>query len=138
MPFRRHHGDALTLLLLAASVAIGAAAAFSVGCPSAWLGLHGRPRRSAGALRARNKKSEWQKSMDEQFERRLKAASEARAKERGEPPPPEKPTPRYVRPEDMNSTEVDINWENQVRFESQKFGNRYNQNEILRKNLGKG
>ena len=33
---------------------------------------------------------------------------------------------------------VSIDWENQVRFESQQNGNRYAQNEILRKNLGGG
>ena len=133
MPFRNCF--AFTLLLTA-PVAVGAAFFFGSGPSLGPDGLRRHDRRSSDVLRA--KKSEWQKSMDEQFERRLKAAAEARARERGEPPPPEKPKAAYVRPEDMNSTEVDISWENQVRFESQKFGDRYNQNEILRNNLGKG
>jgi hypothetical protein len=84
------------------------------------------------------KKSEWQRMMDEAYEKRLEAAAEARRLKRGEAPPPEKPKPQYVRPEDMNSSAVSIDWENQVRFESQQNGNRYAQNEILRKNLGGG
>lgn len=86
---------------------------------------------------ASKKKSDWQKMMDEQFEKRLQKAAEARARDRGEElTMVVKPKPRYVRPEDMNSSSIDIDWENRVRFESQQYGNRFVQNEILRKNLG--
>lgn len=48
-----------------------------------------------------------------------------------------KPTPKYVRAEDWDAQyrSNSSKWENQVMFDGQRFGNRFNQNEILRKNL---
>ncbi len=43
----------------------------------------------------------------------------------------------YVSIEEWDETRSsdDLSWEEKVQFDGQKFGNRYNQNEILRKNL---
>ena len=45
--------------------------------------------------------------------------------------------PKYVRAEDWDAQyrSNSSKWENQVMFDGQRYGNRFNQNEILRKNL---
>ena len=52
------------------------------------------------------KKSEWQRMMDEAYEKRLEAAAEARRLKRAVSPPEK--SAKYVRPEDMNSSAVSI------------------------------
>ena len=47
----------------------------------------------------------------------------------------EKKKVSYVRPEDCESEEMNVSWEERVQWEGQINGNQFNQNEILRKNL---
>jgi hypothetical protein len=83
-----------------------------------------RPRFGSAAFA----KSMWEKNFDEMQEIR-------RLNEEARNPPPPKLKSRYVPPELWNQT-VDIMEDEKIRFDSLKYGNQWQQNEILRKNLG--